>query len=96
LCQFSQEVAVCSRPAKQGEALVTHHFGMGLIGLASPDDPSVAACVPVDCELRFEEPMPWACGALVFKGGHTLARGGGDQSTRAGALGFGLPHDNTT
>ena len=47
---------------------MTHHFGMGVIGLASPDDLGVAVCVPEGCELEFLEPMCWACGALVYKG----------------------------
>ena len=73
MCDYSQ-ITLCSRPAKQGEPLVTHHFGMGVIGLVSPDDLGVAVCVAAGCELEFLSPMEWACGALVYEGGHHLAR----------------------
>jgi hypothetical protein len=81
MCEFS-EITLCSRPARQGETLVTHHFGMGVIGLASADDLKVAVCVPAGCELEFLSPMEWACGALVYKGGHYLSRVSHDPTER--------------
>jgi hypothetical protein len=72
MCQFSEE-AVCSRPAVQGELLVTWHWGLGFVGLASPFNLDLAVCVPAGTELEFTEPVEMACGAIV-KGAHRLAR----------------------
>ena len=52
MCEWSQEIVVCSRLARQGELLVSHHFRLGLIGLV--DTQGQAICVAQGTELAFE------------------------------------------
>jgi hypothetical protein len=59
MCDYSLE-QVKSRPAVQGEKLITHKFGFGTAGFKSVDDNSVsgqetAVCLLPGAELAFEE-----------------------------------------
>ena len=52
MCDYSL-MQVLSRPAKNGEKLITRNFGTGTRGFSSPDDPKIAVCVLPGTELAF-------------------------------------------
>ena len=54
MCDYSLH-NVKSRPAKIGDKLTTHYFGIGTRGFAAPEDASVAVCVLPGTELSFAE-----------------------------------------
>jgi hypothetical protein len=72
MCEFSKNT-VRTRPARQGEVLVTHHWHSGWVGVAPVNELDIAACLPPGCEVAFAEPIRWAHGGVV-KREHTLAR----------------------
>jgi hypothetical protein len=71
MCQWSEEIELQTRPARE-EALVTTHFGLGLIGLA--DEEGNAVCVAPGTELAFDGDLEWASGTKVYGRGYRLAR----------------------
>jgi hypothetical protein len=73
MCDYSLHY-VRTRPAKVGEKLVTHNFGTGTRGFATPEDCSVAVCVLPGTELAFETPIKYQT-TLMFRAntGRTLA-----------------------
>ena len=52
MCDYSLH-SVKSRPAKVGDKLTTHNFGMGTSGFAASEDMNVAVCVLPGTELSF-------------------------------------------
>ena len=54
MCDYSLH-SVKSRPAKVGDKLTTHNFGMGTRGFAASEDVNVAVCVLPGTELYFAE-----------------------------------------
>ena len=54
MCDYSLH-SVKSRPAKVGDKLTTHNFGMGTRGFAAAEDMNVAVCVLPGTELSFAE-----------------------------------------
>ena len=54
MCDYSLH-SVKSRPAKVGDKLTTHDFGIGTRGFAAPEDMNVAVCVLPGTELSFAE-----------------------------------------
>jgi hypothetical protein len=54
MCDYSLH-SVKSRPAKVGDKLTTHNFGMGTRGFAASEDMNVAVCVLPGTELSFAE-----------------------------------------
>src|SRR5437773_402091 len=73
MCDYSLHT-VRTRRAKVGEKLVTHGFGTGTRGFATPEDCSVAVCELPGTELAFEKPVKYYA-ALMFRAntGHTVA-----------------------
>jgi hypothetical protein len=73
MCDYSLHY-VRTRPAKVGEKLVTHNFGTGTRGFATPEDCSVAVCVLPGTELAFETPIKYQT-TLMFRANtsHTVA-----------------------
>jgi len=54
MCDYSL-YSVKSRPARVGDKLTTHDFGIGTRGFAAPEDMNVAVCVLPGTELSFAE-----------------------------------------
>jgi hypothetical protein len=52
MCDYSLQ-NVASRPAAVGEKLVTHNFGTGTRGFASPECPETAVCLLPGTEIAF-------------------------------------------
>ena len=73
MCDYSQHT-VQTRPAKEGEKLVTKDFATGTRGFAAPEDCSVAVCVLPGTELAFETSVKYQT-TLMFRAstGHTVA-----------------------
>ena len=73
MCDYSLH-SVRTRPAKVGEKLVTHNFGTGTRGFATPEDCSVAVCVLPGTELAFEAPVEYQTTFMLrANSGHTVA-----------------------
>jgi hypothetical protein len=54
MCDYSLEV-YGSRPAREGERLVTSRFPSGTIGLSSPEAPGTPVCLNCDTSLAVAE-----------------------------------------
>jgi hypothetical protein len=76
MCDFSLQ-SIQSRPAKVGDKLTTHNFGMGTRGFAAPGDSNTAVCLLPGTELVFSMPITVATTGMIWSGelatGHTLA-----------------------
>jgi hypothetical protein len=76
MCDFSLQTAR-SRPAKVGDKLTTHNFGMGTRGFSAPEDADMAVCVLPGTELAFAKPVTVATSGIFFPGklasGQTVA-----------------------
>lgn len=54
MCDYSLQ-NVASRPAALGDKLVTHNFGTGTRGFASPECPETAVCLLPGTEIAFPQ-----------------------------------------
>ena len=54
MCDYSLQ-NVASRPAAVGDTLVTHNFGTGTRGFASPQCPEMAVCLLPGTEIAFPQ-----------------------------------------
>jgi hypothetical protein len=54
MCDYSLQ-NVASRPAAVGDKLVTHNFGTGTRGFASPECPETAVCLLPGTEIAFPQ-----------------------------------------
>ncbi len=70
MCDYSLH-HVRSRPAKVGDQLTTHDFGMGTRGFAASEDQNVAVCVRPGTELSFVDEVTciprWPLAISVIK-----------------------------
>jgi hypothetical protein len=67
MCDFSLQ-SLQSRPAKVGDKLTTHNFGMGTRGFAAPGEPNTAVCMLPGTELAFTKPVKVATSGIFFPG----------------------------
>jgi len=70
MCDYSLH-HVKSRPAKVGDQLTTHDFGLGTRGFAASEDKNVAVCVLPGTELSFADEITciprWPLAISVIK-----------------------------
>jgi hypothetical protein len=66
MCDYSLH-HVNSRPAKVGDRLTTHYFGLGTRGFAAPEDENVAVCVLPGTELSFVGKVECVPRALAWR-----------------------------
>ena len=71
MCDYSLH-NVKSRPAKVGDKLTTHNFGLGTRGFAAPEDPTVAVCVLPGTEIAFSQEPACAASGLFVWGSKTI------------------------
>jgi len=74
MCDFSLQNAM-SRPAKVGDKLTTHNFGIGTRGFAAQEDSAIAVCLLPGTELAFTKEVVTAALGLLWSNEKASASG---------------------